>query len=38
MLKIDEPSKGPGITWLSLKVISYLQEIFVLIWIKQTLI
>ena len=42
MLKFTERSKTPAITlrktWLSLKGIRYLQVIFVLIWIKQTLI
>ena len=42
MLKFTERPKTPGITskktWLSLKGISYLQVIFVLIWMKQTLI
>ena len=42
MLKFTERSKTPGITlkktWLSLKGISCLQVIFVLIWMKQTLI
>ena len=42
MLKFTERPKTPGIsskkTWISLKGISYLQVIFVLIWMKQTLI
>ena len=42
MLKFTERPKTPGITskktWLSLKGISCLQVIFVLIWMKQTLI
>ena len=42
MLKFTERPKTPGIiskdTWLSMKGISYLQVIFVLIWMKQTLI
>ena len=46
MLKFAERPKTPGITskknrkktWLSLKGISCLQMIFVLIWMKQTLI
>ena len=42
MLKFTERPKTPGITskktWLSLKGISCLQLIFVLIWMKQTLI
>ena len=42
MLKFTERSKTPEITskntWLSLKGISCLQVIFVLIWMKQTLI
>ena len=43
MLKFTERSKTPGInskkniTWLSLKGISCLQVIFLLIWMKQTL-
>ena len=42
MLRFIERPKTPGITsrktWLSLKGISCLQVIFVLIWMKQTLI
>ena len=42
MLKFTERPKTPGITskktWLSLKRMSCLQVIFVLIWMKQTLI
>ena len=42
MLKFTERPKTPGITskksWLSLKGINCLQVIFVLIWMKQTLI
>ena len=42
MLKFTEQPKTPGITskktWLSLKGISCLQVIFVLTWMKQTLI
>ena len=42
MLKFTERPKTPGITskktWLSLKGMSCLQVIFVLIWMKQTLI
>ena len=42
MLKFTERPKAPGITskktWLSLKGTSCLQVIFVLIWMKQTLI
>ena len=38
MLKFTEWPKTPGITLLSLIGISYLQLIFVLIWMKQTLI
>ena len=42
MLKFNEGPKKPEITskktWLSLKEISYLQVIFVLIWMKKTLI
>ena len=42
MLKFNEGRKKPEITskktWLSLKEISYLQVIFVLIWMKKTLI
>ena len=42
MLKFTERPKTPGITskktWLSLKGVSWLQVIFVLIWMKQTLI
>ena len=42
MLKFTEWPKTPGITskktWLSLKGISCLQVIFVLIWMKQRLI
>ena len=42
MLKFNKGPKKPEITskktWLSLKEISYLQVIFVLIWMKKTLI
>ena len=38
MLKYIERPKTQAITWFSLKGISYLQVIFMLYWMKQTLI